>query len=118
MRRTGIGFSMVGTFLVKERDEPMLLALFRERVLLPRIELGTRILRRGIERGELRPDIDPEVVLPILVGSTFARHIAGFPEDDAWLTSMIDTVWSGIAAEKPQQTERLGSHPVSRRPTS
>jgi len=93
-----IGFSMAGTFLVKERDEPMLLALFRERVLWPRLELGTQILRRGIERGELRPDIEPEVVLPILVGSTFARHIAGLPEDEAWLGTMVDTVWRGIAA--------------------
>jgi AcrR family transcriptional regulator len=99
LRRTGVGFSMAGTLLAKERDEPMLLALFRERVLRPRIELGTRILRRGIERGELRPDIEAEVVLPILVGSTFARHIAGFPEDEAWLASMIDTVWKGIAAD-------------------
>jgi AcrR family transcriptional regulator len=98
MRRTGIGFSMAGTFLVKERVEPMLLALFRERVLWPRLELGTQILRRGIERGELRPDIEPEVVLPILVGSTFARHIAGLPEDEAWLGTMVDTVWRGIAA--------------------
>ena len=98
MRRTGVGFSMAGTFLVKERDEPMLLALFRERVLWPRIQQGTAILRRGIERGELRPDIEPEVVLPILVGSTFARHIAGLPEDEAWLNSMVDTVWAGIAS--------------------
>jgi AcrR family transcriptional regulator len=98
LRRTGVGFSMAGTLLVKERDEPMLLALFRERVLRPRFELGVAILRRGIERGELRPDIEPEVVLPILVGSIFARHIAGFPEDEAWLASMIDTVWKGIGA--------------------
>jgi AcrR family transcriptional regulator len=98
LRRTGVGFSMAGTLLVKERDEPMLLALFRDRVIRPRFELGVRILRRGIERGELRPDINPEVVLPTLVGSTFARHIAGFSEDEAWLASMIDTVWEGIGA--------------------
>ena len=48
--------------------------------------------------GGLRPDTDPEVVLPILVGSTFARHLAGLPEDEAWLASMIDTVWAGIGA--------------------
>jgi AcrR family transcriptional regulator len=99
MRRTGVGFSMAGTLLVKERDEPMLLALFRERVIRPRFELGVRILRRGVERGELRPDIEPEVVLPILIGSTFARHLTGFPEDTTWLTSMVDTVWKGIAAD-------------------
>lgn len=95
MRRTGIGFSMAGTFLVKESDEPMLLALFRERVMWPRIALGTRILRRGIQRGELRPDIEPEVVLPMLVASTFARHLAGLPGDEAWLATMVDTVWRG-----------------------
>ena len=50
-------------------------------------------------RGELRPDIEPEVVLPILIGSTFARHLTGFAEDATWLTSMIDTVWQGIAAD-------------------
>ena len=99
MRRTGVGFSMAGTLLVKERDEPMLLQLFRERVIRPRFELGVRLLRRGILRGELRPDIEPEVVLPILIGSTFARHLTGFAEDATWLTSMVDTVWQGIAAD-------------------
>lgn len=98
LRETGIGLSMLGTLLVKERDEPMLLELFRSRVILPRIALASTLLRRGIERGELRPDVVPEVVLPIVVGSTVARHLAGLPEDDAWLESMVDTVWRGIAA--------------------
>jgi AcrR family transcriptional regulator len=98
LRRTGVGFSMVGTLLVKERDEPMLIQLFRDRIIRPRIDLASQLLRRGVERGELRPDVQPEVVLPLLVGSNFARHLAGFPEDDAWLAAMVDTIWEGISA--------------------
>ncbi len=96
--RTGIGFSMIGTLLVKERDEPMLLELFRERVIQPRFRLASSVLRRGVERGELRPDLDPTVVLPMMVGSTLARHLAGLPADDEWLNAMVDAMWSGIAA--------------------
>jgi hypothetical protein len=33
----------------------------------------------------------------MLAGSVFARHISGQPEDEEWLHSVIDTVWSGIA---------------------
>lgn len=98
LRETGIGLAMLGTLLVKERDEPMLIEQFRARVIRPRIALASTLIRRGIERGELRPDVVPEVVLPIVVGSTVARHLAGLPEDDAWLESMVDTVWRGIAA--------------------
>lgn len=98
LRSTGVGLSMLGTLLVKERDEPMLLELFRERVILPRIAVAGALLHRGVQRGELRPDIEPEVILPIVVGSTVARHLAGLPEDDAWLESMVDAVWRGIAA--------------------
>lgn len=96
--RTGIGYSMIGTLLVKEREEPMLIQLFREHVIQPRYRLVSSVLRRGVERGELRSDLDPAVVLPMMIGSTFARHLAGLPEDDEWLNVMVDAMWSGIAA--------------------
>ena len=96
--RTGIGYSMIGTLLVKEREEPMLLHLFREHVIQPRFRLVSSVLRRGVERGELRSDIDPAVVLPMMVGSTLARHLAGMSVDDEWLNAMVDAMWSGVAA--------------------
>ena len=95
--RNGPGFSMVGTLLVKEREDPTLLDLFRRRVMRPRMELVTDILRRGIERGEVRAGIPIETTVLMLAGSLFSRHISGQPEDDAWLQSMVDTLWQGLA---------------------
>lgn len=100
IRRTGVGFTMVGTLLVKERDEPLLLELFRERIIRPRLEAGVRILRRGVERGELRPEIEPEAILTMLIGSIFSRHLLGMPEGASALASVVDTVWRGIATER------------------
>ncbi len=39
----------------------------------PRRELVRAVLRRGIETGELRPDIDVEVAMLLLTGAVMAR---------------------------------------------
>jgi AcrR family transcriptional regulator len=93
----GLVFAIAGTLLVKEREEPTLIELFRAQVIWPRFEAASAILRRGIERGELRPDLRPDVVLPMLMGAIVARHLAGFPEEDGWLEPLFDTLWEGIA---------------------
>ena len=93
----GPGFSMLGTLLVKERDDPALLDHFRRLVIRPRMEVVIGLLRRGIERGEIRADIPLEVAVQILAGAIFARHISGQPEDDQWLRSVMDTFWRGIS---------------------
>jgi AcrR family transcriptional regulator len=95
--RMGPGFSVVGTLMVKEREDPELLDLFRQQVILPRMQIVAELLRRGIARGDLRADIPVEVAVQMLAGAVFARHISGWPEDDAWLQSVVDTLWRGIA---------------------
>jgi len=89
---------MIGTLLVKERKEPALMALFRAGIIRPRMEIATGPLERGIERGELRPDISVDVVVQAIAGAFFARHLVGGAQDDAWLESVFDTLWRGIAA--------------------
>jgi AcrR family transcriptional regulator len=92
------GFSMVGTLLAKERDEPALIELFRAAILRPRIEIAYGIVRRGIERGEIRPDVSVELLVQLLPGAILARHLVGQPEDEAWLDAVFDTLWRGVAA--------------------
>jgi AcrR family transcriptional regulator len=98
LRRDGLGFQVMGTLLVKERSEPDLIEQFRAAVLFPRMRIGADIVRRGMERGEIRPDIAVDVVIQFIAGSFFARHLVGQPDDDAWLDAAFDTLWRGIAA--------------------
>ncbi|HET9493078.1 MAG TPA: TetR/AcrR family transcriptional regulator [Chloroflexia bacterium] len=91
----GIAFSMMGTLLVKERDDPELLDLFRRKVILPRMEIMGRVFRRAIDRGEVKADISVPLAVQMLSGSMFARHISGYPEDEEWLESVIDTLLLG-----------------------
>jgi AcrR family transcriptional regulator len=90
-------FAMLGTLLVKEREEPAMLDLFRQQVILPRMEIVAQLLDRGIEHGQVRPDVQVEITAQMLAGSIFARHVTGFPEDDKWLEDVIDNIWRGIA---------------------
>jgi AcrR family transcriptional regulator len=52
---------------------PRLVARYKEQVVEPRRELVRVVLRRGIESGELRPDIDVEVAMLMLTGAVMAR---------------------------------------------
>jgi hypothetical protein len=71
---------------------------FRAEVIRPRIEAATAILRRGVERGEVRWDVRIDVVVQMVAGALFARHVAGQPEDDAWVEAVFEILWEGAAA--------------------
>jgi AcrR family transcriptional regulator len=88
---------ILGSLLVEANREPDLLALFRERLLEPRRAFVLGLLERGIERGEVRPDIDPLVVTEMMAGAIFGHHaILGQPTSDAWLDALIDHIWAAI----------------------
>jgi AcrR family transcriptional regulator len=96
----GVGFTMLGALLVRERDDPELMQLFRERIVQPRMRTANGIMRRGIASGELRADAPIEAAVQMLAGSIFARHVAGLPADSTWLRLVIDVLWQGLAARR------------------
>jgi hypothetical protein len=90
---------ILGSLLVEDQRDPGLLAAFRARVLEPRRRLVTELLERGVERGEIRSDIDPLVVTEMIAGAVFGHHvILGQPTSDAWVTALVDHVWAAIRA--------------------
>jgi AcrR family transcriptional regulator len=90
---------ILGSLLVEEQREPGILAVFRERILGPRRALILEMLQRGIERGEIRPDIDPLVVTEMIAGAVFGHHvILGMTSTEDWIRSLVDHVWASIAA--------------------
>jgi AcrR family transcriptional regulator len=91
---------ILGTLLVEEVREPGLLEVFRERLIGPRRALVEQMLRRGIERGEIRPDIDPLIVTEMIAGAIFGHHaILGLKATDEWIQALVDHVWAAIAAQ-------------------
>jgi hypothetical protein len=82
---------------VEDQRHPGLLDVFRERILYPRRAMVEEILRRGIERGELRSDVNPLIVIEMIAGAVFAHHvILGLEGDEAWIRSLGNHVWSAI----------------------
>jgi AcrR family transcriptional regulator len=90
---------ILGSLLVEEQREPGLLGIFRQRILGPRRGMVEAMLRRGVERGEIRPDIDPLVVTEMIAGAVFGHHaILGLTATDAWVDALVDHVWTAIRA--------------------
>jgi AcrR family transcriptional regulator len=78
---------------------PELAEAFRRDLIAPRREVAIEIIRRGIARGELRPDLHLDVALDAPVAIVFHRLlVTGDPVDEALVGRMVDQVLDGIGA--------------------
>jgi hypothetical protein len=63
----------------------------------------TRLLERGIERGELRPGIDLELVSDLLGGPIVMRVLlTGSPVGPAVARAIVATVLEGVGMPAPR----------------
>lgn len=98
------GMATIGALLVEEMRHPELMALFRRRIVSPRRRRLREALRRGVERGEVRPDADLEVAVNFLVGSFYARHLTGKRIGAVWPRRIVAVLWDGISTEQGHRT--------------
>jgi len=55
-------------------------------------------VRRGIGRGELDPDVEPDMLVDMVVGPVFHRQlISRRPVDEAWIRSLVERAVRGCA---------------------
>jgi AcrR family transcriptional regulator len=88
---------ILGSLMVEEAREPGLLGVFRKQVLEPRRQIVDGMLRRGVERGEIRADIDPLIVTEMIAGAIFGHHaILGLTANEDWIEALVDHVWAAI----------------------
>jgi len=66
---------IVSAILAAGQNDKDLIEAFRERFLWPRRREAYATLRRGIERGELRKDLDPDLLLDSLYGPIYMRFL-------------------------------------------
>ncbi|MFF6810628.1 TetR/AcrR family transcriptional regulator [Streptomyces sp. NPDC012403] len=80
------------------KSSPDLWAAYHDTVIVPRRRLGLEVLRRGRETGELRADVDIELLNDIVVGPLLVRTVlrpdADLPDDLA--EQVVDTLLEGL----------------------
>jgi len=68
---------------------------FREKVLARRVTEARTLLQRGIERGELRPDLDTEIAIELLSGPIYYRVLIS---GDPLTTTFVDRLVRAVMA--------------------
>jgi len=87
--------------LLSEMHRSPELARCFQKITEPRRELMREVLRRGIATGELRADLDLDLVIVMLVGPLISQALVGWhPNLDraALPAQLVDTLWPAIAA--------------------
>jgi AcrR family transcriptional regulator len=107
MRRLAEAFSgkigrTVAALIAEGQSDPELAEALRSRWLSVRRTEAKKILELGIERGELREDIDQEVAVDVLYGPIYYRMLVGHaPLDDDFADALADHVFGGLRARDP-----------------
>jgi AcrR family transcriptional regulator len=78
--------------------DPKIGAELRDHLVGSRRELVRAIWDRGVARGELRADVDPEVAIDLIFGPAMYRLVAGHaPLDDTAADAVVDAAIRGLA---------------------
>ena len=98
MSRTGVG-RLLPCMIGAGVSNPTLASHYREQIMAPRRERVATILRAGVERGELRADLDVELAIDQLAGPLVYRILlAGCDSlDTAYCRAHVASALRGLA---------------------
>jgi AcrR family transcriptional regulator len=91
------GVSLIGTVLAEEVHTPELLTYFRERIVVPRRAMLREVLERAEKRKELRPSVNLDCAVNMLVGAFYARYLANSKIPTSFPEELAEMLWNGIA---------------------
>jgi AcrR family transcriptional regulator len=88
---------LFGQFLAEGQSDPAFLALFRERFLYARRNAARVMWQRGVDRGEIRKEIDSELVLDLIYGPMIFRLLAGHGSlHETESEALVQVVFAGL----------------------
>ena len=90
--------TILGSLLAQARADPELIEALRDAVFRPQREVVHGTILAGIERGEVRPDIDLEAIDAMLFGSLLARAVLGETMEERWPERVVGSAWPALAA--------------------
>jgi AcrR family transcriptional regulator len=101
LRRRGLmtrSSALLHNVQAQMKSSPKIWAAYENNVIAPRRRLGCEVLRRGQENGELRTDVDIEVLHDMIVGPMLVRAVmrpdAELP--DGLAEQIVDTLLEGV----------------------
>jgi AcrR family transcriptional regulator len=84
-------------FVGEAQFDPQIGAELRDHLVSSRRQLVRAIWDRGVARGELRADVDPEVAIDLIFGPAMYRLVAGHaPLDDTSADAVVDAAMRGL----------------------
>jgi AcrR family transcriptional regulator len=96
VKGTVTGRTLVGLIAEVQRD-PELAKIWRDHFIGPVRTHHRVMVDRAIERGDVAPDVDTEVVLDLLYGSAYHRLLQShLTLSDRFAQSVVDTIMAGI----------------------
>lgn len=97
--RTSDAARVMPALVAELSRNPDLAAEFREGFVQPRRAKVLDAVRRGVERGEVRAGVDPDLVADGVVALLLHRFlVTGMDLDDDLPERVVDVLWRGIAA--------------------
>ncbi len=88
---------LMAELIGQSQTDAALAEQLRERWVAPRREVSSGVLRRAIERGQVRPDIDIETVMDQLYAPIYYRLAMGHQPLDAGLSRrLVDGILVGV----------------------
>lgn len=97
--RTGPAGRIMAGLVAQIHHDPELAEVFRDAFVAKRRRLVFVLLREGIERGELRPDLDLELAADQLAGPCVMRRlVTGGSLGDAVAAKLVDYLFDGWLA--------------------
>jgi AcrR family transcriptional regulator len=83
----------MGSVITALSSDPEFARRFRESFIAPKVAVSREIYVRAIERGEIRADVDVDVIAPALAGILLHRSfVLGIIPDDETVARVIDHV--------------------------
>ncbi|MDA0178855.1 TetR/AcrR family transcriptional regulator C-terminal ligand-binding domain-containing protein [Solirubrobacter phytolaccae] len=97
--RQRIDPTVTATVLVEAQTHPEILELARRQMIIPAVERFRRILRKGVETGELKRGLDADLAADAVLGSFFMRfYERGRPGPD-WPRQVVDSLYPGLTEQ-------------------
>lgn len=90
----------VASLIAAAQHDAAVAEALRESFLAPRLSALDEVLLRGIERGELRNDLDPHAAKDALQAPVYHRFLIGHrPLTPTFVASLVEHLVAGMSAD-------------------